>query len=85
MIKKSVIVKNSSGLHARPAANFCKRAAKYPCDIKIRKDNLEYNAKSMLKVLSAGISKGTEIEIVCSGEEEEAALNSLLEELDKEE
>lgn len=78
MIKEKVIIKNDSGLHARPAAVFCKLAASFPCEVILNVEDKSYNGKSLLKILSAGISKDTKIEIVCEGEEEEEALMLLV-------
>ena len=78
MIKRKVVIENDSGLHARPAADFCKLASGFPCEVILNVKDKSYNGKSLLKILSAGISKGTKIEIVCEGEKEEEALQFLL-------
>jgi phosphocarrier protein HPr len=78
MVSQSVIVVNKTGIHARPATNLIKEAAKYMADISIKFNNAEYNAKSMLMVLGAGIRKGAEIEIVCNGSDESTALNNIV-------
>ena len=78
METRKVTVKNKSGLHARPANNFVKAATKYKnCNVYIVKDGNEINAKSILNVLGACITTGTEIEILTVGENEKACADDL--------
>lgn len=79
MINKEVILQNKTGLHARPASLFVKEASKYISEIKVIKDEKEYNAKSMIGVLSMGAAKGDRIIIKAEGADEETAVNSLIE------
>jgi len=81
MYKKETIVINATGLHARPASDFVKEAKKFEAKINIRKldDTGEgVNAKSIMRLLSAGISKGTKIEISAEGADETAAVDALV-------
>ena len=79
MIQNNITVVNKSGLHARPASNLVKAASKFKAKININKSEKNYDAKSILGILSAGISCGTEITLVCDGEDEAEALKSLTE------
>ena len=58
MISRSVTIKNSVGLHARPATFFIQKANSYKCSIWVEKEDCRVNAKSLLGVLSLGIVKG---------------------------
>ncbi len=78
MVKATVTIKNKSGLHARPASVFVKETLKYKSAINIIVNGKEYNAKSILGVLAACARTGTEIEIQCIGEDEEAALKGMV-------
>ena len=82
MAEAKVIIKNETGLHARPASLFVQKAAKYKSVIKVKKDEKEANAKSIISVLSLGASKGSEITITADGEDSEAAVSALVELLD---
>ena len=73
MVSKKVTVKNSTGLHLRPAGNLCKEAVKYKCRVEFRHREGTANAKSVLSVLGACVKCGDEIEIICTGEDEEEA------------
>lgn len=79
MISKKIILKSEEGLHARPATEIAKNAAKYLCSIKIDVKGNEYNAKSVLNIMSAGIKNNTQVEIICDGEDEEQALRKMIE------
>ena len=75
-------IKNSIGLHARPAAIFVKKANEFMSDIKILKDDKEANAKSIINVMSLGAVQGNEITIQAKGDDESEALDALTELLD---
>ncbi len=75
-----VVVRHPVGLHARPAAKFVQLANQFPCDILV--SNLESNtppanAKSILGVLSLGVSSGHRIRIQAKGEQATEALQAL--------
>ena len=79
MITEDVTLKNEEGLHARPATEIAKNASKYTCDIKLNVNGKEYNAKSVLNIMSAGIKNNTQIKIICDGVDEEKALAEIVE------
>jgi len=77
-----ITIDHPAGLHARPAAQFVKTAARFPCKISVRKLNSEKppaNAKSPLSVLTLGVNQGDTVEIIAEGEEAQAALEALVE------
>jgi phosphocarrier protein len=77
MVKQNIVVVNKSGLHARPAGNLVKAASKFKSKINIIFQEKNIDVKSILGVLSAGIVSGTEITLVCDGEDEANALRNL--------
>ena len=78
MIRKEVMLKNESGLHARPASLFVKEASKYASEIKVIKGGKEYNGKSIIGLLSIAASKNDTIIIESKGIDEEIAINRLV-------
>jgi len=78
MYSKEVTIKNQVGLHARPATYFIQKANEFKEEIKVTKDEREVNGKSLLGVLSLGITRGSSITISASGENEEAAVEALV-------
>ena len=79
MYMKEVVVQNQVGLHARPATFFIQKANEYKSSIWIERDERKANAKSLLGVLSLGVTKGVSITISADGPDEEEAVNSLIE------
>jgi phosphocarrier protein len=47
-LEKELTIRNKMGMHARPAAQFVKRASKYQCDIWVEKDDEPVNGKSIM-------------------------------------
>ena len=77
MVSRSVTIQNNVGLHARPATFFIQKANSYKCSIWVEKEDCRVNAKSLLGVLSLGISKGTTITIIADGNDEAEAVDGL--------
>ena len=74
MVSRCATVAHPQGLHMRPAQIVGNSMGKYPWVVAIPTEGRQINGKSILSVLSACIRQGSEIEIRCSGEEEQAAL-----------
>ena len=76
-VKTTVV--NPNGIHARPASLFIQEAKKFQSKITV--ENLgtgkAKDAKSILGVMSLGMTKGTEIRIVAEGPDEEAAIQAM--------
>ncbi|GHV49539.1 PTS sugar transporter subunit IIA [Clostridia bacterium] len=82
MFVKEVAVKNSVGLHARPATFFIQKANEFKSSIWVEKEDRKVNAKSLLGVLSLGIVGGTVIKIIADGSDDEAAVSGLVDLVD---
>lgn len=79
MYSKTAAVKNQVGLHARPATFFIQKANEFKSNIWVEKDERRVNAKSLLGVLSMGITRDMEITIIASGSDETEAVDALVE------
>jgi len=77
MLKKKLTIQNRLGIHARPAALFAKTASRYPCEIRVGKDGLDVNGKSIMGIMMLAAAQGNEIEIVAEGPQEEEAIRAL--------
>ena len=84
MISRSVTIRNSVGLHARPATFFVQKANSFKSSIWVEKEDCRVNAKSLLGVLSLGITKGTAITLIADGIDEGDAVGGLAELVDSE-
>ena len=73
-VKKKIIVKNKLGLHARPAALFVQIANKFEADVKVTKDDMEVNGKSIMGILMLAAEKDSTITIVTTGKRSEERL-----------
>ena len=78
------VITDEVGLHARPATFFIQKANEFKSSIWVEKDERRVNAKSLLGVLSMGITKGTRVSIIADGSDEEEAVKALTEMLVKE-
>ncbi|MBQ4110674.1 MAG: HPr family phosphocarrier protein [Clostridia bacterium] len=79
MFSKEVVVQNPVGLHARPATFFIQKANEFKSTMWVEKDERRVSAKSLLGVLSLGITRGTTITIIADGADEEASVDALVE------
>ena len=77
MISRNITIKNSVGLHARPATFFIQKANSYKSSIWVEKEDRRVNAKSLLGVLSLGITKDMTITLIADGADEVEALNGI--------
>ena len=78
LLEEKVLIKNKTGLHARPAAQFVQKASSFESDINIIFEGKEVNAKSIMGVMSLGVAKGKEITIKADGEDSEKAVKELV-------
>ena len=77
--EKTLMIKNETGLHARPASQLVKKAGNFKSKIEIIVGEKEVNAKSIMGIMSLGIGKGDEITLKAEGEDAEAAVEGLTE------
>ena len=74
MVSKALTIINAQGFHMRPAQLFTAAMGKYPCNVVIKFNGKDVNGKSLLNIIPACIKCGSNIEVVCDGPDEEAAL-----------
>ena len=80
MVSKVVTVVNAEGMHMRPAGLIAKAAKEHPDSEVIMKANgKEIKAKAVMQIMAAGIKKGTDVELVVSGGDEQAVLSEIAE------
>ena len=74
MVSKEFTINDELGMHMRPASLLSQMAAKYQSNITVKHNGKDFNAKSVMLLMTALIKCGSEIEVVCDGPDEEAAL-----------
>lgn len=77
MVSKKVTIINPSGVHARPASILSKAATECSSEVLIIHGEKKIQPKSILNLMAAALKKGTEIEVQCSGENEEEDLKKI--------
>jgi phosphoenolpyruvate-protein phosphotransferase len=63
-----VVVGNTTGLHARPAALVAQAARRFAADVRIIKEGREANARSVVSIMALEVGGGDEVTIVARGE-----------------
>ena len=74
MVSKEFTINNELGMHMRPASLLSQMAAKYQSNITVKHNGKDFNAKSVMLLMTALIKCGSQIEVVCDGPDEEASL-----------
>ena len=77
MPERTVQIANKAGLHARPAAEIVKLAARYKAEITVVRDELEVNGKSIMGVMMLAAECGATVRLKAEGHDADAALDAL--------
>ena len=77
MTKRTIKIINELGIHARPAGMIANTASRFSCDIRLVKDGMEVNAKSIMGIMTLAAGKGSAIEITAKGSDEAEAVAAL--------
>jgi phosphocarrier protein HPr len=78
MIEERVKIINRLGLHARAAAKFVKLANRFESSVKIKKDGISIDGKSILGILTLAAVQGSRITLRTSGKDEKSAMKALV-------
>lgn len=79
MYERTVEIKNSLGIHARPASMIVKTASKYDSSVELIKDGMNVNAKSIMGILMLACEKGSKVTIRAEGPDEKEVVDSIVE------
>lgn len=77
-MEKILIVKNKSGLHARPSGMLAKTANSFQSNITLESNGKTINAKSIMSIMSSGLRENSEIKLIVNGPDEDKAFNSIV-------
>lgn len=77
MIRKTIVIENKLGMHARPATMIVKIASKFRSDFRIIKGDMEINGKSIMGVMTLAAEYGSELELVADGVDEEYLIRGI--------
>lgn len=77
MIEQQFTIINKLGLHARASALFVKTASQFKSEIKVSREGIEVNGKSIMGIMMLAAAKGTEIVLNVAGTDESEAFQKL--------
>jgi phosphocarrier protein len=74
MLQKDFVIINKLGLHARASALFVKTASRFTSDVKLTREGVEVNGKSIMGIMMLAASKGSTVRLTVDGEDEAEAM-----------
>jgi len=77
VIQRSELVRNPNGMHVRPASEFVKVASRFRAEVRVEKDGLEVNGKSIMGVMMLAAEYGSTLIIRAEGEDAQQAVDAL--------
>jgi phosphocarrier protein HPr len=77
MLVQEFTIINKLGLHARASALLVKTASRFTSDIRIERENVEVNGKSIMGIMMLAAAKGTTVQVTIGGEDEAEAMQAL--------
>ncbi len=77
MIKKPITIQIASGLEARPVALLVQVASQYESKIYVEDGEKKVNAKSIMGMMTLGLSSGESIVVSAEGSDEQAAIENI--------
>ena len=77
MTKKTIRIELASGLEARPVAMLVQIASQFESSIYVENEGARFNAKSIMGMMTLGLSSGEEITVSADGKDEEAAIREI--------
>ncbi len=79
VVEDRVVVVNSLGIHARPAAALVQRMLAFECEVLIANDGAPVNAKSIMGLLTLAATRGSQLKVICRGDDAEEAMAAIKE------
>lgn len=77
MLQQEFEIVNKLGLHARASALFVKTASRFQSDVKLARETVEVNGKSIMGIMMLAASKGTTVRLTVSGDDEADAMQTI--------
>ena len=77
MLEKDFTIVNKLGLHARASALLVKNATRFHSEIRIEREGVEVNGKSIMGIMMLAAAKGSTIRVRVEGDDQEEAMSAL--------
>ncbi|WP_128894558.1 phosphocarrier protein HPr [Longirhabdus pacifica] len=84
MLQKTINITSESGIHARPATLLVNKASSFTSNIDLEFNGKKVNLKSIMGVMSLGIGQGASVTFHVDGDDEQEALDAIVELMSKE-
>jgi phosphocarrier protein len=79
MLQNEFLIVNKLGLHARASALFVKTASRFTAEVKLAREGIEVNGKSIMGIMMLAASKGSTVRLTVNGVDETDAMAALSE------
>ena len=76
-MKRTLLITNKRGLHARAAAKFVKCAGEFEAEIEVEKDGQQVSGRSIMGLMMLAAAPGCTIDVTAAGVDAEDALDAL--------
>ena len=83
MVEKTFTITEASGIHARPATLLVQTVSNFNSEINLEYNGKSVNLKSIMGVMSLGVTQGAEIKIIASGSDENEVIAAITETITK--
>ncbi len=77
MLQKEFEIINKLGLHARASALFVKTASRFASEVKLARESIEVNGKSIMGIMMLAAAKGTIVRLTVEGTDEAEAMEAI--------
>lgn len=77
MLQKEFVIVNKLGLHARASALFVKTASRFASEVKLAREGVEVNGKSIMGIMMLAASKGSTVRLTVNGADEDEAMQTI--------
>lgn len=77
MIRETLRVNNTTGLHARPASAIVKVVSRHHAKVEFLFKQKVIKGKSVIGLMTAGITGGASVDVFCDGEDEQAVYSEI--------
>ncbi|HEX2769150.1 MAG TPA: HPr family phosphocarrier protein [Geobacteraceae bacterium] len=77
MIEQEFTIVNKLGLHARASALLVKTSIRFDSDIRIEREGIEINGKSIMGIMMLAAAKGSVVKLIIAGKDEAEAMSTL--------
>jgi len=79
MLQKEFLIVNKLGLHARASALFVKTTSRFSSDVKLAREGVEVNGKSIMGIMMLAASKDSSVLLTVVGSDENEAFQTIAE------